>query len=185
MSATEYPGASQSPAASLKASWRFLAQEKLPRIDAGTTFKDTYSQLNRSGTSAFLLSDGGKVRGYVKGDELAAVVVQRAGGNAQQLREYSAKQIGEVITQFATPLVPVVPAPVGATEGQLHAIAETVFEIREDDIQIGWYLNHETVLDATTKKTVFICTNGHVNPDSDHGTCYSCPFPIVMTDSKS
>jgi hypothetical protein len=89
-----------------------------------------------------------------------------------------------VITQFAVPLVPVVAAPDGATEGQLHAVEETVFEIREDDRHIGWYLNHETVLDATTKKTVFVCANGHPNPDSDHGTCYSCPFPIVMTDSK-
>jgi hypothetical protein len=185
MSATEFPGASKSQGASLKSSWRFVAQEKLPRIDAGTTFKETYSQLTRSGGSGFLLSDSGKVRGYVKGDELAAVVVQQAQGDAQQLREYSAKQIGDVITQFAAPLVPVAPIPAGATEGQLHAIEETVFEILEDERQIGWYLNHETVLDATTKKTVFICTNGHVNPDPDHGTCYSCPFPIVLTDSKS
>lgn len=169
---------------SLKSSWRFVSQEKLPRIDAGTTFKDTYSQLNRTGGSGFVLSDMGSIRGYVKGDQLAAAVVQKANGDAQQLREYSAKQIGEVITQFATPLVPVAPVPDGATEGQLHAVDETVFEIREDDRHIGWYLNHETVLDATTKKTVFLCTNGHQNPDSDHGTCYSCPFPIVTTDSK-
>jgi hypothetical protein len=158
--------------------------EKLPRIDAGTTFKDTYSQLNRSGCSGFLLSDTGEVRGYCKGDELAAVVVKQAHGDAQKLREYSTARIGEVITRFGASLVPVVPTPAGASEAELHAAGETVFDVIEDDRHIGWYLNHETVLDATTKKTVFICTNGHPNPDSDHGTCYSCPFPIVMTDTK-
>ena len=170
---------------SLKSSWRFVSQEKLPRIDASTTFKDTYSQLSRSGGSGFVLSDMGEVRGYVKGDQLAAAVVRKANGDAQQLRDYSAKHIGDVITQFAFPLVPVLPVPQGATEEQLHKVVkETVYEIREDDRHIGWYLNHETVLDATTKKTVFVCTKGHPNPDSDHGTCYKCPFPIVMTDSK-
>jgi len=170
--------------ASLKSSWRFVSQDKLPRIDAGTNFKDAYSQLNRSGGSGFVLSAMGEVRGYVKGDQFAAAVVTQANGDAQQLREYSTKQIGELITQFAVDLVPVVPAPDGATEAQLHAVKETVFEVREDDLHIGWYLNHETVLDATTKKTVFVCTKGHENPDSDRGTCYSCPFPIIKTESK-
>lgn len=184
MSATELPESPEAQPASLKSSWRFIAMEKLPRIDAGTTFKDTYSQLNRSGCSGFLLSDTGQVRGYCKGDELASVVVKEANGNAQKLREYSAEQIGKVITRMGAYLVPVVLAPAGATDLELHSAEETVFEVVEDDRSIGWYLNHETVLDATTKKTVFICTNGHANPDSDHGTCYSCPFPIVMTDTK-
>jgi hypothetical protein len=140
--------------------------------------------LNRSGCSGFLLSDKGEVRGYVKAQELAAVVVQQANADVQQLREYSAERIGEVIARFAASLVPVVPAPAGATESQLYAAGETVFQIIEPDGSVGWYLNHETVRDAATKKTVFICTNGHRNPDSDHGTCYSCPFPIIRTETE-
>jgi hypothetical protein len=181
MSTPEMPG---SQPASLKGSWKYLALEKLPRIDTGTLFKDAYSQLSRSGCSGFLLTDKGEVQGYVKADDLAAAVVTRARGDGQKLREYSAAQIGSLINNFALTLVPVIAAPAGATEPDLYAADETVFRITEADGSTGWYLNHETVRDAATRRTVFICTNGHRNPDSDHGTCYSCPFPIVSTETE-
>jgi hypothetical protein len=47
-------GATDLPELSLRNSWKCLARERLPRIDTTTTFKDAYSQLNRSGCSGFL-----------------------------------------------------------------------------------------------------------------------------------
>jgi hypothetical protein len=36
--------------------------------------------------------------------------------------------------------------------------------------------------ETATKKTAFLCLNGHRNPDPDHGRCYSCPGKIVGTE---
>jgi hypothetical protein len=166
---------------SLRESWKYLSYERLPQIDAETTFMEVYLHLNRSGCSGFILTDRGEPRGYVKADELAARVVARASGDAHELREYSSKSIGEIISIFSLPLVPIRPAVRGASESDLYQAEETVFRIAGADGSTGWYLNHETVRDAATKRTVFICSNGHQNTDSDHGTCYRCPFPIVST----
>jgi hypothetical protein len=170
-------------AASLRNSWKYLAQERLPQMDAATIFREVYSQLNRSGCSGFLVSAQGEVQGYVKADELAKKVVEQASGIPQTLRVYCSQPVGEVITEFAMPLVPVLPAATGATESVLQETGDTVFRIAEANVTVGWYLNHEGVREAATKKTVFICTNNHRNPDPDHGTCYRCPFPIVGTDT--
>ena len=169
---------------SLTSSWKYLAQDRLPRIDSSTSFMETYSVLNRTGASGFLLNDKGQVRGYVKAHDLAQMIVQQANGDAQKLRESSAEQIGQIISTAGWALVPVTPLPAGATEQTLHAAGETVFQVTDPDGNVGWYLNHETVRDAATKKTFFICANGHRNPDSDHGTCYSCPFPIIGTQTE-
>jgi hypothetical protein len=174
----------ESQPAQLSNSWKYLAHDRLPRMDTTTSFREVYSQLNRSGNSGFLLSANGEVRGYVKAYELATEVVQRANGDAQALRTYSSEAIGELIAEFGVPLVPVLPADEDATESLLYQKGETVFRIKEANGRLGWYLNHEGVRETATKKTVFICSNGHRNPDSDHGTCYRCPFPIVGTDTE-
>ena len=168
---------------SLKNSWKYLTQEKLPRIDTGTIFKEAYAQLNRSGSSGFLLVDKGDLRGWIKADRLAQAIVKEAKGDAERLRELSAEPIGKVVERLApTVLVTVTDAPPNATEVMLDdVVEETVFRIAEADGTTGWYLNHETVREAATKPTVFVCQVGHRNPDPDHGTCYSCPFPIVGT----
>jgi hypothetical protein len=184
MSAMEFSNSPTLPSSSLKGSWKYLSEDKLPRIDSGTSFMETYSQLTRSGSSGFLLFDKGMLQGYVKGHALAHLVVQQANGDPQSLRQYSAEQIGAVISKVGSSLVPVSPTPAGATEKALEAMGETVFRVIEPDGSSGWYLNHETIRDAATKKTVFICSKGHRNPDSDHGTCYTCPFPIVRTETE-
>lgn len=165
----------------IKSSWKYIAQDKLPRIDSSTTFKDVYSQLDRSGSSGFLLSNRGEIQAYIKAHQLAATIVQQAQGDPTLLRTYAAERIGNLIERFPGSQVPVAAPPPGADETVLQQAGETVFEISEDDRTIGWYLNHEPVRDTATKKTVFICQMGHRNPDADHGTCYRCPFPIVST----
>jgi hypothetical protein len=181
MSATRLPNPQLG---TIKSSWKYLAQEKLPRIDSSTPFKDVYSQLDRSGSSGFLLTNRGEIQAYIKAHQLAATIVQQAQSDADLQRTYSTESIGNLIDRFPGSRVPVAPVPPGADEAALHQAGETVFEISEDDRAIGWYLNHETVRDTATKKTVFICQVGHRNPDSDHGTCYSCPFPIVSTATE-
>lgn len=172
-------------ATSLKNSWKFLESERLPRIDSKTTFEQVYSQLNRSNCSGFLLSVLGEVRGYVKADELAQKVVNQAHGDSQVLRTYSNAPIGELLIDFATPLIPVRTVSTAAIEAALDETKEDmVFRVTEDEGTVGWYLNHNTVREAATKKTVFLCANGHRNPDADHGTCYHCPFPIVATAAE-
>ena len=181
MSAMKMPEAQAPP---LRNSWKYLADERLPRLDTATTFREVYSQLNRSGCSGFILSAKGEVEGYVKASELAEQVVQKANGDAQTLRTYSNEPIGKIVSEFKTMLVPVQLAATDATESVLQNTGDTVFRIFETDGTAGWYLNHEGVLATATKKTVFICTNGHRNPDPDHGTCYRCPFPIIRTDTE-
>jgi hypothetical protein len=51
-------------AASLRNSWKYLAHDRLPRMDTATA--EVYSQLNRSGCSGFILSAKGDVQGYTK-----------------------------------------------------------------------------------------------------------------------
>lgn len=184
MSTMEFDNLPTSQSTSLKRSWKYLAQEKLPQIDSGTTFMQTYSQLSRTGCSGFLLTDKGQLRGYVKAHVLADAVLKQSNGDAQRLREYSAEQIGAVVDKVGASLVSVAPIPRGATEATLEKMGETVFQVIDLDGSTGWYLNHETIRDTATRKTVFICSNGHRNPDSDHGTCYSCPFPIVRTETE-
>lgn len=169
---------------SFKDSWKFLVNERLPRIDIKTTFEGVYSQLNRTGCSGFLLSAQGEVKGYVKADELAEKVIQQAQGDLQLLRTYSQQSIGELVVEFASAVVPVRGAPGGSAAAVFNSAEAAVFSIAEDEGTAGWYINPELIREAATKKTIFLCQNGHRNPDSDHGTCYSCPFPIIGTTTE-
>lgn len=171
---------------SITEEWKFITMDKLPHIEGNTSFQQVYAQLSRRGFGGFILSQNGELVNYVKGPVLATEVVRRANGDAQVLRRYSDETIANVIAEISTPsvLVPILSPQPGATEAQLRNHSDAVFRIVGPDGSVGWYLNHEDVRTTATTKTVFICKNGHRNSDPDHGTCYSCPFPITRTETE-
>jgi hypothetical protein len=170
---------------SLRSSFKFVSAETLPQIESTTTFQEAYSQLSRRKFGGFILSEKGVPRSYVKGLELAEKIIAQASGNHQRLRIYCSQPIGLLIAELAAneALVPVVDAQT-SNESELQDRADTVFRVVDGSGFVGWYLNHEGVLETATRKTVFICQQGHRNADPDHGTCYSCPFPIVRTETE-
>ena len=74
-----------------------------------------------------------------------------------------------------------IPVPVEVTmdTAPLQQRGDAVFSVVENGAPLGWFLNHETLLDPATKRVVFLCENGHENRDQDHGVCYTCPGRIT------
>ena len=161
----------------------FVRIEDLPQIESTTPFRDVYKRLDQSGCSGFILLEKGQAQAYVKGYELANFVLTGPGKGPKKLRELSGSAIGHILTLAAGRqlAVPVPSQPVEATEKAqpLQIQPDSVFHVSEAGRHVGWFLNHETVLATATGKTVFVCENGHDNPDPDNGSCYRCPGDIV------
>lgn len=55
------------------------------------------------------------------------------------------------------------------------------FLVRNPLRNLGWLLQ-PGLARIVTQLPKYICENNHVNPDPDHGTCYSCPGKIVRVE---
>ena len=170
----------------LKQSSHFVPRADLVVVEPEQTLREVYhalSQANRGG--AFVIRQPGHKEKYVRADKLAKAVEGAVGRNLQEWERFSASPVGELISRFpsANILVDVDENRVetSAEELGLQNRSDRVFAVAEEGRFVGWYLNHETVHDASTSRTVFVCSRGHSNPDPDHGTCYSCPSPIKST----
>lgn len=174
--------------ANLKESWHFVPAQRIPRIEGSTPFRKVYTQLYGGGCGGFLLTEEGRVTGYVKGYELAQDAITSARGDADRLREITGMPIRRAVIELnqAKSLIPVPTVTIDWTseEGQLRGQPETVFNVTAANDTIGWYLNHETVRETATKKTIFLCTRGHKNTDPDHGTCSYCPALLDQTTEE-
>jgi len=188
----------------LKDSWHFTPVDQIPQIDGLTPFREVYQLLSQSGRGGFLLLDEGKAQNYVKAYELADAVVRHTVKDVNQMTWLSQSErdlalieqfkiisdtsIKEIVRNASrwTPVVPVDQAPIDviADEQELRAQDERVFDVQEAGESIGWYLNHETVKHTLTEKPVFICKNGHRNPNSDHGTCHYCSASFSDVDRQ-
>jgi hypothetical protein len=92
--------------------------------------------------------------------------------------------IADVFREAPVLAIHQIPAGLGPDPFALSNYEDRVFDVIEAGEHVGWVLNHESVRDATTDKTIFICTNPvdpHENIDPDHGTCSRCPFPLTRT----
>ena len=187
----------------LKSSSHFFETGKIPEIEAHVSFQQAYRTLNGGG--AFFLVKDGKQQHFVRARLLADFVLRAArqslssGGKVapatpdKELARELARMFAEPIEQIVerayreSPVLPIyqVPGDIDHNlEVALSNFEDRVFDIFEAGEHVGWYLNHESVRDASTDKTIFVCTNPvnpHENIDPDHGTCSSCPFPLANT----
>jgi len=170
----------------------FVSLEDLPQFDGRTVFRKVFSELNRRGRSGFVVASANGVTRYVKGMELAEAAVKLAGSKHDQflpnaradaLRQVSDTAVGQVLdmewAKSSVLVIPATPVDSSADAAPLQNAADAVFAIVQLQRPVGWFLNHEVVMQTSTGKPVFVCENGHDNPDSDHGSCYYCPGDIV------
>jgi hypothetical protein len=173
---------------SLKESQHFVLSAGIPRISGSTTFREVYQVLERDRKGAFLLLQKDLPVSYVKAYPLAEKVITDAKGDVEKLRFRSGQSIQEVVAELSAqlPAVPVSAQPVDVTadESDLQQRGDTAFTVEEVGQPVGWYLNHETVYEAQTERTIFICRRNHRNTDPDSGTCWKCPAPIVRTEKE-
>ena len=173
--------------ANLRSSWHFVPLSEVPAIDGLTPLNEVYAQLSTGGHGGFILLERGKPQHYVRATPFAADVINRAKGNAVLLRELSTAPMAQLVAKGigAAGLVPidVTAVDVEADAEILRRQPERVFDIVESGLSIGWFMNHETVRETTTRKTWWICKNNHRNSDPDHGTCYFCPAGFVRTET--
>lgn len=172
----------------VKDSSHFLAQDHIPRIESSVPFGRVYEELGARGVSGFILVEAGRPKGYVRASQLAVVAVNKVSKDSGVMEQLTHTSIGRVVSEHVNEspqvLVHLHPSRVDARneERDLQTQVEKVFEVDEFGTQLGWYLNQENIRDTLTEKTFFLCANGHRNVDPDHGTCYSCPFPIIGTE---
>ena len=201
--------------ATLNDSQHFVANNDLLRIDGSTSFQDVYKKLNDAGRGGFLLVEDGQIRTYVKAADLADAVVRRAVKDVQKFNSVppgdlnlrlaeasdpiaqmlanfmqiiSQTPISQIVQQLRSAIlveVDQIKIQLDADEIPLQNQDHRVFEVYDAGKTIGWYLNHEEVRDTTTEKPRFICVNGHDNPDTDSGTCYSCSGSFTDTNRIS
>jgi hypothetical protein len=169
----------------LKDSNHFASAGDIPEITADTPLREVYAQLNRAGRGGFIVSIPDGSRKYVKAYALAEAAILQAGGDVGKIRLLADRPIGQHVLRVidSSAVIPVDehPVDVRTDEKPLRDQDARVFLLTESDHFTGWYLNHEAVSDTRTQKTVYVCQNGHGNPDPDRGTCYLCPFPITGT----
>jgi len=171
----------------LNESPHFVPKERIPIIDASSSFLQVYQQLSASGHGGFLMDKGNRADAYVKAYDLADAVLQEVQHNPEKITDITSKPIGEVIAALpgtaANFLVSVDPVAVDVDydEHVLQNQKDKVFRVIASGRTDGWFLNHERLHGTLTRRTIFLCEAGHRNPDPDHGTCYSCPSPIVKT----
>lgn len=195
--------------ATLQNSTHFFPEDQILQIDGMTSFREVYKLLHQQGQGAFFLTEDDEVRSLVRAYLLAEAVVDDAvkrvnsipgrtpEGRNEALRD-EMKMISdrpiELVVRDTSKWAPVVVVPIDQTpiglnedENKLWSREDRVFEVRDEEERIGWYLNHESVADTTTEKIIYRCTNPndpHNNTDTDHGTCYQCPFPIGAVNKK-
>lgn len=185
---------------SLKDSWHFVPADDILDVEGSTTFRDLYDELSArpQGGGFFIKID--KVNNYVKAGYFAAevlrravteVLLQRGLSEAERetvkgkVKEITQTPIEDLVEQIIreSPVVPVHREPTLLTteEKALQDQHDLVFEVYDEAEKVGWYMNHETVRETTTPKTVFMCGNtpSHDNAGPDNGTCGFCPWPIV------
>jgi hypothetical protein len=171
-------------------SFNFVPLKRFPQVEGTVRFLDVCTALWQKNTGGFILAEAGAPHSFVNANDLAATVVLQSGHNPELLNKYCSMPVGQLISMVAqakpAPVLPVVHEPVSvqSEETPLASSPQGIFSIVDRNLQIGWYINNEAIRAAVTKRTVYVCANGHKNPDPDHGSCYQCPAPIDRTETE-
>jgi hypothetical protein len=161
--------------------------DAFPTFDQSTPVLDAFQALAQHDLGAFIYKAPG-AEYLVRADRLATHLFGKD-KEIPWLRKTTVLPLGRVLSAGgkwglrvqSAPLEPTTdPSPFQSLDQDL------VFQVvGAEGGRLGWFLNHETVLEPATRRVFFKCENGHRNPDPDHGTCYSCPAKIVgpVTDT--
>jgi hypothetical protein len=163
--------------------------DKIPLIDDTTSFSETYKQLANAKMSGYILRSGQQYRAYVKGFDFAREVIAYGQLENQNLKQLVMKSISQLLeipglrNDLGSTLISIESdmKKVDTDLSVLQQQPDRVFQLEQGGKQIGWVLNHETLMITLTPRTVFYCKNptqSHPNYDPDGGTCYKCPFEL-------
>jgi len=166
-------------------SGHFVAWQQMPTFDAGTPVLDVYRALADAHRSGFVMKDGDR-RLFVNGGILVDEAIESS-ADLMRLATIGGEGIGALCRRVGlrSAVIPVELEAIaaGIDISPLQNTAEDrVYLVSDSSTLIGYFINHETLLDPATKRIQFICENDHSNPDPDHGTCYQCPGRIVRTE---
>jgi hypothetical protein len=167
---------------------RFADLGSIPLIEEDTPLRKVYATLYGKGVSRFIVVEKrGHPRFYVQGAELARILAAHAEGKVQEWESIASAPVGRLSASLGRPcaVMPVLDAPLDARspEPSQSEQREGVAAVESFGVRIGWLLT--SALEASTEKTVFVCKNGHRNPDPDNGTCCICPAVIDHVETTS
>ena len=158
----------------LASSYHFVSAGDLPEIDGKTSMRDVYELLKSRDVGAFVLIEDNRPVYYVKAAELGQLVLRMAQAypNAQYENESIRDLVRNALEQ--QPIVPVWPDPVGdnAEEASLTQADPAAFVVVDSGKRMGWFLNHEHVVEAKTRRPRYKCPDGHETFDPDSGKCW-------------
>lgn len=169
----------------LTSSPHFISLLQMPTFDAGTPVLKVTQELARRNRGGFVIDEGER-KVFIKGAALLEGLIRGPRISLREMTTQTDMTIGRLcsMSEVQDAVIPVEEQPVGSNADafSLQKITvDKVYVVRDDSGLIGYFLNHETVVDPATKRIVYICGNGHRNADPDHGSCYTCAAKIVGT----
>jgi hypothetical protein len=172
---------------SLRELYHFVPRAEVLQVDISSPYQEVQRLAGERSQGGFVVTKSGSPWCYVIAKHLAEFVVSRGRGRQEELGRLSMLSIGELLKLVSSSSpAPMLsfgpPVDVAANAAPLQNQADAVFLVLENGAPVGFFLNHETVRETLTERVWFICQKGHRNLDSDHGTCYECPFPIDRTE---
>jgi hypothetical protein len=158
----------------------FVSIQDMPSFDGSTPVLDVYKRLAEAKRGGFILKEG-KEQLFVKAGDLAEETMI---DSPSDVRNVVADTIGNLCKRAgvggAIIRVESDPVPDGSDPTLLQREHDDkVYAVIRGGRSIGYFLNHESLLNPATKPPRYVCANGHKNRDPDHGYCYQCPEEIV------
>jgi hypothetical protein len=169
-------------------SYHFAPVAEVPLVEESVSFLVAFELLREAQRGAFILARNGTPRAFVRGQAFANEVLARAAGSIPAYERLTKLPIGDLLQEGSDGDALVrIGATVGRHQGEegLRSLSETVFAVEHAGRRLGWYLNHETVREATTARVWFMCANPqtpHKNATPDHGYCQQCPYQLAGLD---
>jgi hypothetical protein len=160
----------------------FVRPDKLATFSEQTPLQTVFAELGSQEGAAFvLLASTGRPKALVNAHALATTALDAHGNDLQAVLKMP---VGTLLGAATSVPVHAEDVKIGAATVQsLQAAPDTVFRIAGEVGTVGWFLNHETVLEVLTPKPVFLCTGPkrHRNTDPDSGRCSFCPFKLELS----
>jgi hypothetical protein len=161
---------------------KFFSRGLLPEIEVTVPVREVFARISKETGNGFVLTQSGRPYRYVVGKSLVSSFLQRTQPQEDRtdvIGRFAESRAGSWISSPDILSFPIETAErTKTTLEQLENRPDMVFEIVDAGTPLGFYLNHENVLNAATGRIVWVCKQGHDNADPDHGTCAVCPFPI-------
>jgi hypothetical protein len=181
-----------SPPGSITGSDKFVPRGILPEFESTMPVRSVFAALSQQTKDGFILTNFGEANRYVPGATLADAFVHQAKssplGMEKAIAQLADTPVGQWLSSAAVRSFPIEEkSPAASTVKELENGPDMVFLIGARSMQLGYFMNHETVRYAATGRVVWVCGNPsgkHDNDDPDHGSCGFCPFPIDHSEVR-